>query len=215
MTTLPKLCLCLSLSLAAACSSLQPEPEVADCPAVEIPVCPVCPDETLAAPTCPEPRVIEKIVTVPAPAPAKAATAGELNLPIVGAVEWATVEPGNIRMAARIDTGAATTSIHAESIELIEKDGKRWVHFALLDPATNEQVQIEERLRRKVVIKQNGGDEERRYVVKLWISLGEIRSLVEVTLSDRDHMEYPLLIGRNMLVDTAIVDVSRKNQVAN
>jgi hypothetical protein len=165
---------------------------------------------------CPEPQVIEKIVTVPAPAPApaKAATAGKLDLPIVGAVEWATIEPGDIRMPARIDTGAATSSVHAQDIELVEKDGKRWVHFSLVDPATEQKVKVEQRLHRKVVIKQSNGEDERRYVVRMWITIGETRSLVDVTLTDRENAEYPLLIGRNLLVDTLIVDVSRQNLVS-
>ena len=96
----------------------------------------------------------------------------------------------------------------------MEKDGKRWVHFSLLDPATEEQIAVEERLRRKVVKKSSDGDKQTRYVVKLWISLGESRILADVTLNDRD-MEYPLIVGRNVLVDTMIVDVSRKHLVSN
>lgn len=149
------------------------------------------------------------------PSPATAATtATQKHLPIVGAVEWATVEPANIRMEARIDTGSATTTLHAENLQLVEKDGKRWVHFSLLDPATEEQIAVEERLRRKVVKKSGDGDKQTRYVVKLWISLGESRILADVTLNDRD-MEYPLIVGRNVLVDTMIVDVSRKHLVSN
>jgi hypothetical protein len=91
------------------------------------------------------------------------------------------------------------------------KDGKRWVHFSLIDPATNEKVHLEQRLRKKVRIKQSDSERQSRYVVEMWITLGKIRSRVEVTLSDRDHMEYPLLIGRNMLVDTMIVDVSDRH----
>jgi hypothetical protein len=49
----------------------------------------------------------------------------------------------------------------------------------------------------------------------LWLALGELRSLVEVTLSDRLDYEYPLLIGRNFLVDTVIVDVSRHHTLAH
>jgi hypothetical protein len=159
---------------------------------------------------------VEKIVTVTAPSPVispppKPTTAGEMNLPIVGAVEWATVEPGNIRMEARIDTGAESTSVHAEDLQLVEKDGKRWVHFSLLNPDTNEKVPVELRLRKKIKVKQSDSEKQTRYVVEMWITLGKIRSLVEVTLSDRDHMEYPLLIGRNMLVDTMIVDVSARH----
>ncbi len=214
MKQLSRTCIYLTLALAAGCSSLEPAPAAVTCPVVEPPSCPSCP--SAAVQQCPEPQVIEKIVTVtaPPPPPVKAATAGKMNLPIVGAVEWVKVEPGDLRLPARMDTGAANTTLHAEDIELVEKDGKRWVHFSVLDPDTQEKVEVEQRLRRKFVIKQSDGGEQYRYVVKLWITVGESRSLVEVTLTDRDKMEYPLQIGRNLLVDTVIVDVSRQERVS-
>jgi hypothetical protein len=39
--------------------------------------------------------------------------------------------------------------------------------------------------------------------------LGQILSKIDVNLSDRTDFEYPLLIGRNFLMDNMIVDVSR------
>jgi hypothetical protein len=51
-------------------------------------------------------------------------------------------------------------------------------------------------------------------VVKLYITLADSRAPVDVTLNERDNMEYPLQIGRNLLVDTVIVDVSRQQQIA-
>lgn len=208
---LSRTCVSLALAFTVGCSTTKPIPAPVACPPVQTPSCPVCPTVDPLTPVCPEPQVIEKIVEVPAPAPVKPATAGKLNLPIVGAVESVTIEPGDLTLPARIDTGAASTSLHAEDIQLVEKDGKNWVHFTLTDPATKEKVAVEQRLRRKISIKKNGDETQRRYVVRLWISLGDTRTLTEVTLSDRDNMEYPLVIGRNLLVDTAIVDVSRKN----
>ena len=202
----------LALALLAGCSAFQSGKAPIQCPsAPEPPPCPVCASaEELQ---CPEPRVIEKIVEVPAPVPeaTTATTAGKMHLPIIGAVEWVTVEPGNLRLEARVDTGAETTSVHAENIQLVEKDGKRYVQFTLLDPASGKPVALEERLRRKVLIKQSAGDPERRYVVRMWLTLGETRSRVDVTLSDRDFLDYPLLIGRNFLIDTMIVDVSQQH----
>lgn len=174
-----------------------------------------CPE--LEVPECPEPTVIEKVVVrevpveVPAKTPPLATTAGELHLPIIGAVEWARVEPSGIVMEARIDTGAETTSVHAEDIQLIERDGKRYIRFSLLDPSTADKVFIERRLRRRVRIKQQDADSERRYVVKLWLTLGKQTSLVEVSLTDRENFEYPLLVGRNFITDSVIVDVSRQH----
>jgi hypothetical protein len=216
MNWIPRTTVFLALSVLAGCSVFQSKPEAQECTVAEPASCPVCPNpETLQ---CPEPQIVEKIVTVTTPAPVitpppKPTTAGKMNLPIVGAVEWATVEPGDIRMEARIDTGAEFTSVHAEDIQLVEKDGKRWVHFSLINPANDEKVPLEQRLRKKVRIKQSDSEKQTRYVVEMWITVGKIRSLIEVTLSDRDHMEYPLLIGRNMLVDTMIVDVSDRHTV--
>jgi hypothetical protein len=214
MHWISRITLYLALTVLVGCGVFQSKPAPQACAVTEPVSCPVCPGpETLQ---CPEPQVVEKIVTVTTPPPVvttspKSTTAGKMNLPIVGAIEWATVEPGDIRMEARIDTGAEFTSVHAEDIQLVEKDGKRWMHFSLIDPATNEKVHLEQRLRKKVRIKQSDSERQSRYVVEMWITLGKIRSRVEVTLSDRDHMEYPLLIGRNMLVDTMIVDVSDRH----
>lgn len=195
------------LLLLSACETVQPPaaPPVAKCPEPTVQTCPVCPQLS-----CPEPQVVEKIVEVPV---AVAATAGELGLPVIGAVEWASVEPGNLRMEARIDTGAETTSIHAENITLVERDGKRYVRFDLLD-TESQLVPMEVRLRRRVLIKQHTGEPERRYVVRMWVTLGETRSRIDVTLSDREDFEYPLLIGRNFLVDAMVVDVSRQHTLA-
>ena len=193
--------------LLTACETLPPTPPpaapAASCPEPPERSCPVCPELS-----CPEPRVVERVVEVPV-----AGTAGGLGLPVIGAVEWATVEPGDLRLQARIDTGAETTSIHAENIELVERDGKRYVRFELLD-GEGGLLPMEARLRRRVLIKQHEGEPERRYVVRMWITLGEVRSRIDVNLSDREDFEYPLLIGRNFLVDAMVVDVSRQHILA-
>lgn len=194
----------------AACSSIAPDPEV-EPPSPEVTL--DCPEPTPCEPCeplqCPSQEVIEKIVEVPAPLPPMATTAGEMHLPIIGAVEWVEVEPAGFKLEARIDTGAETTSIHAEKIQLVEKDGKRYVRFTVFDDA-GEAIEQELRLRRRVLIKQKTGEPERRYVVRMWVSLAGVRSRIDVNLSDRDDFEYPLLVGRNFLVDTVIVDVSRR-----
>ena len=196
----------VGLFLISGCSLFQTQvspPEVQVCPPP--PVCTVCKPTS-----CPAPKVIEKIIISPVPIPSQQ-VGGELNLPIVGGVESVVIEPSGIKYEARIDTGAESSSIHAENIQLIERDGKRYVQFSLLNPETGELIELERRLRRKVLIKQQEGEWERRYVVKLWLTLGEIRELVDVTLSNRTGFEYSVLVGRNLFTDTAIVDVSQQH----
>jgi hypothetical protein len=104
--------------------------------------------------------------------------------------------------------------MHAEEIQLIEKDGKRYVSFVLIDALTSSRYPQELRLRRRVLIKQSDGPDQRRYVVRMWVTLGETRSRIDVNLTDRANFEYPLLIGRNFLTDTMIVDVSRHHTMS-
>jgi hypothetical protein len=142
-----------------------------------------------------------------------ATTAGKMHLPIVGAVEWVAVGRSELMMEARIDTGADTTSIHADNIQLIEKDGRRYVRFVLVEPETGRQVRQELRLRRRVLIKQSNGLRDRRFVVRMWVAVGDTRSRIDVNLTNRTDFEYPMLIGRNFLTDSLIVDVSRHHTI--
>jgi hypothetical protein len=200
----------LAGGLLSGCSLL-PQQAQNNCPTVEVVELP------MVQQACPKPQVIERIITktVSAPLPPMASTAGKLHLPIVGAVEWARVEPAGLWLESRIDTGADTTSMHAEEIQLIEKDGRRYVSFVLIDAVTGSRHPQELRLRRRVLIKQSGGPDQRRYVVRMWVTLGETRSRIDVNLADRANFEYPLLIGRNFLTDTLIVDVSRHHTMVS
>jgi hypothetical protein len=205
----------LTLALLTACQTAPPRPAATpECPEVKPIECPVC--EVVECPLA-QPPVVETIVApAPAPQPAPAPDPAPVNSTgptVIGAVEWALVEPSSLVMEARIDTGAETSSIHAEDIRLVEKDGKRYVQFSLLDRETGEQIPVERRLHRRIVVKQNteGAPEDRRYVVRMWVTIGESRIWLDVSLSDRDDFEYELLIGRNMLMDEFIVDVSKQH----
>jgi len=206
-----KVAVALCLVPLAGCISPQPAeapPEVLACP--EPAPCPVC--EVFPEPQqCPEPEVIEKIVEVPAPLPPMAETAGKLHLPIIGSVENVLLEPAGVLLPARIDTGLDTTLVHAGDIQLVEKEGKRYVRFKL-QAAGGEPVAQELPLRRRVSVTLADGEAGKAYVVRMWLSLGEMRSRVDVQLSaEPGEEEYPLVVGRNFLLDAAIVDVSRQN----
>ncbi len=112
---------------------------------------------------------------------------------------------------ARIDTGAAGTSIHASNIVTFERDGRDWVRFQIIHPSMPAAMIIERPLARTVLIKRAGSEtRERRLVVKMTVSLGALSEQIDVSLSERATMTYPVLIGRNFLRNLAIVDVSQR-----
>lgn len=133
---------------------------------------------------------------------------------VIGAVEDVLVRPPGIILPARIDTGAATSSLDARNLQRFERDGKPWVRFEVQMPESGQKAQLERPIVRQVRIVQAGRAEgERRPVVELQITLGGMVQTAQFTLSSRTHLEYPLLIGRNVLRDVMVVDVGRKRSV--
>ena len=130
----------------------------------------------------------------------------------VGRQEQVWLEDIQLALPARVDTGAETASLDAHNIELFERNGKRWVRFEIVHPDTGKALLLERKLKRTVsIIQSNTSEAERRPVIKLGITIGHIKQSAEFTLSNRSHLDYQLLIGRNILKDVMIVDVSRIN----
>lgn len=153
---------------------------------------PVCPEpERKPCPVCPAAMVAKKLV--------------------LGEYERVTVGSPGVKYLARIDTGAATTSIHARDVTRFERDGQSWVRFKIDDPKAKDSTTLERRLVRRVRIKKAEAENDHRLTVMMTLQLGRITRQVEVSLSDRAEMEFPVLIGRNFLLDTAVVDVSLRN----
>lgn len=128
---------------------------------------------------------------------------------IIGATEHIMIEPPALTLRARIDTGAKTSSIDARNITPFEREGKRWVKFSIYDG--EKEYKVERPVFDTVLIKRHGGESQRRYMVKMRVSVDEVSQLIPVSLTDRSTYEFPILIGRNFLKDYFIVDVSQNN----
>lgn len=114
-------------------------------------------------------------------------------------------------MKAKLDTGALTSSIHAEGKELFERDGKKWVRFIVTDPGdkNSKRLRIEAPLVRIARIKEPGGESEAREVVRLTFTIGDRKLKADFTLNNRDNMLSPVLIGRRTIKELGWVDSSR------
>src|SRR5690554_5117364 len=133
-----------------------------------------------------------------------------LDKKIVGSRERVLLTDFDIVHEARIDTGATTSSLDARDVEIFERDGEQWVRFKIVDPNNDELLELErKRVRRVLITQANTEDPERRPVIEMRITLGEITQVAEFTLSNRSHLEFPVLIGRNVLRDLMLVDVGQ------
>ena len=131
---------------------------------------------------------------------------------VVGRREEIWIEDLQLALPARIDTGAETASLDARNIREFERDGDDWVRFDIAHPESGEPLTLERPVVRMVLILQSTSEEpERRAVIELGIVLGSVRQLAEFTLSDRSHLDFQMLVGRNILKDLMIVDVGQTN----
>lgn len=125
---------------------------------------------------------------------------------IYGWIENVRIQPGDITLKAKLDTGATTSSLHAEDIEKFERDGEDWVRFFTRDPNADERVKVEREVSRRVKIVRHNGPSQRRVVVKIGVCVGNIYRESEASLIDRSNFTYPILIGRNFLEERILVD---------
>ena len=78
---------------------------------------------------------------------AEAASKNESAAPeTLGFVEWVVMNDTGLRLKARLDTGAKTSSLHAVNVKEFKKDDQKWVKFQipLADHKKCEYLSLEE-----------------------------------------------------------------------
>jgi hypothetical protein len=110
---------------------------------------------------------------------------------------------------AKIDTGAYTCSLHCSSAEVV--NGK--LEFVLLDEEhpefTGMKFTVKKFTQRE--IKNSFGEAELRYVIKTTIKIFDRKIRAEFTLSDREKLRFPVLLGRKILRNRFLIDVTKKD----
>ena len=132
------------------------------------------------------------------------------SVKIIGAVEPIYILPIKAPFYARVDTGAETSSLDAQNIKLFERDGKRWVSFDIVHNLTKEKAHFEKRIRRRVAVRRINEFEHRKKV-EMKVKFGGETFNAYFSLADRSEFDYQALIGRNILMGRAAVDVSVSN----
>lgn len=134
---------------------------------------------------------------------------------VVGWREWVLVSglecPTPIK--AKIDTGAATSALHAAKLDRIEVEGDPWVEFTLRphQRTSRESMRVRAPMIDERRVKSSSGKSELRPVIESIITIGDRRWAVQFTLTRRDTMGFRMLLGRRALRTRAIVDVSRSH----
>lgn len=122
-------------------------------------------------------------------------------------------EFGLQQMKAKIDTGALTSAIHCSKIKLIKSGDKTMISFRVPGSTVNGKKGINFQTDdfEKRNIKSSNGHIEPRYIIKTDVLLFGKRIRTEFSLTDRSVMKFPILLGRKLLRNRFVVDVTLKN----
>ena len=132
---------------------------------------------------------------------------------LVGALEFCDLPDLDLtNLQMRVDTGAATSSLHVDNIEEYLSEGKRRVRFDIHPDVHNvdEILTTTASLSGRKMVKSSSADKEKRVVIKTAIKLGGKMWKIKLTLTDRSSMTNLMLLGREAMKDRIIVDPSQE-----
>ncbi len=112
-------------------------------------------------------------------------------------------------VAVKVDTGAYTSSIHCKDIEEIDET-LRCSFVDLMHPKNDKKHFIFKNYD-ITAVKSSNGTIEIRYAVRSKIVLFGKTYPITLTLTSREDMRYPVLLGRKFLSGKMIVDPQLEN----
>ncbi|EKO3988212.1 ATP-dependent zinc protease [Vibrio fluvialis] len=112
------------------------------------------------------------------------------------------------KINAKIDTGARTSCLHAFKVESFTKEEALWVRFWIhpLQHNVDKVTVCEAEVVDERTVRDSGGHEETRFVIKSDLSLGGETWSAEITLTNRENMAFRMLLGRTAMYHRIVVD---------
>lgn len=130
---------------------------------------------------------------------------------ILGWREWIELPALNLPpLEAKMDTGAESSALHAVQIEAFRRRGRGWLRFYLnLNAGQShyyrcEALQLGERL-----VRNSSGLASMRPVIRTELQLMGEQWPIEITLTDRESMQYRMLLGRSAIAGRFLIDPKR------
>jgi hypothetical protein len=162
-----------------------------------------------------KPQVVEKITQVACPPvvstasqPSKPKEQPNTDKQIVGLREQVLLTGVNLIMPTKVSPQLAHSILDARNIQMFERNSDEWVRFTLYNPENKEPHVLERKLIGFQNIQGANKNTERRPIVEVRFTIGKLTQKGQFVLADRSSSEFPIVLGRNLLRDVMLVDVS-------
>jgi hypothetical protein len=112
-------------------------------------------------------------------------------------------------LKAKLDTGARSSSLHVEWLEAEQRPDGTWLRFQVRTTRRGGlSAPCEAKATGQRSVTDSGGHATTRWFINVDVELAGECFAVEMNLTDRRHMLFPLLLGRTALYGRFLVDSS-------
>ena len=131
---------------------------------------------------------------------------------LIGWREWIELPEWGVRLKAKIDTGAKSSSLDVENIQVLPEDR---IFFNIHKKRkTDKVIPVETELVRTINVRSSNGKTQTRYVVSTPMRLCGVEKPILITLASRRRMIHRMLLGREALSDDFLIDAGADHLVS-
>lgn len=132
---------------------------------------------------------------------------------VLGWREWVALPGLGIdRVRAKVDTGARSSALHVDAQWRFVEQGAPWVGFRLTPSKARPQaVESAAPVFDEREVLDSGGHRTRRIFLWSALRLAGVEKEIEINLTDRAGMLFPMLLGRTALSGTFTVDPAQSS----
>ena len=133
------------------------------------------------------------------------------NRIVLGWREWVALPVlGIVAIRAKVDTGARSSSLHVDSQWRFVEGGMPWAGFRITTGVRGGQViEAAAPVHDERNVTDSSGNRSRRLFLRTLLRIGELERDIEINLTDRRGMLFPMLLGRSAMARAFTVDPAR------
>lgn len=132
------------------------------------------------------------------------------KLAVLGWREWLALPDLGLRaIRAKVDTGARSSALHVDALETGFRDGVEWVRFRHGPDCRAVQPWAEAVVLDRRFVTDSGGHRSERIFIRTTLLIDGAAHAIEINLSHRRNMLFPMLLGRTAMAGRFLVDPQR------
>ena len=110
-------------------------------------------------------------------------------------------------LKAKLDTGARSSALHVDVLEPFRRGDEDWLRFEVSTGRRRSRTwQAEVPALGRRTVTDTGGRRSERWFIRSTVSLAGQAFAIDISLTDRRHMLFPMLLGRTAMTGRFAVD---------